>query len=494
MELSASQRARRVLLDKLRRLLGIPQVLSEIASLRTDLERFSRAMANEQTTRDIAELRQLLGHVELYQPIFRLGFWEELGPPQRICDDRIASIVAGIGSNLKNLRILDAGSSLGYVSLSLAQHGAKVVGLDSSPHNIAASRIISRLTGVAAEFQQGELNEAFIDQIPSNHYDAGIFFSIFHHIVHARGLERARGMVNQLLSKIPLCFFELALKQETGPYPWKESLPENPLALFDAAELEIELLSFSPTHLSAMRRPLYRVTKKSGIAVNGKIYLCRRTRSKAYAQSPIGTNRRYHFSEEFVIKEVFADSQDSFDGILQTVSEIAILRMIQRGSRSRTIPGVDFSSLVDFEISPQRVCLVLKSAKGELLSGIVGTLDETKKVELLDRLEKTVIHLESCYGIHHNDLRLWNLIFDAKSDVLTLIDFGLASPAIGESSWESLAILAAELDQSRVFGLEDRATPAELELVSWRSPALQQRFERYRERSMSTRRQDYSTA
>ncbi len=484
----APRGARHALLDPLRRLLGVRWLADEIGALRGDVRRVENALAPivpfVPLARQVAELRAILDRVELYQPVFRLSHlppFAGLGAPKRACEDRLHAIRPSWGGSLENVRILDVGSSLGYVSLSLAAHGARVVGLESSPQNCDASRLIAAITGVPAEFRCGELDETFVDALPERTFDAALLLSVFHHVIHATGLERARETARVLLEKIPVGYFELALREEAGDYAWKASLPEDPLALFDGIEVDVNLLGFFPTHLSDTKRPLYRVASRSPVTVNGKAYPSRRTSSKAYAESPVVTNRRYHFSEGHVIKEIFAASVDDFDGILQALNEIAILRVLQR-TRTLLPPdvGVELAALVDFEIAPQRACLVFERAPGELLSDVARALDEPRKAAILSRLQRATAHLEREFGLHHNDLRLWNLLYDAKSERLTMIDFGLAGHARAEDPRIAMAWLAAELDQGRILTFEPRRTLEELERVPWRSPALRAAFEECR--------------
>lgn len=60
---------------------------------------------------------------------------------------------------LKGLRILDIGCGGGLMSEALARLGAKVVGVDASPGNVAAARLHAQAQGVLVDYRLGEPSE-----------------------------------------------------------------------------------------------------------------------------------------------------------------------------------------------------------------------------------------------------------------------------------------------------------------------------------------------
>lgn len=60
------------------------------------------------------------------------------------------------GASLAGLRILDVGCGGGLLSEPLARRGARVVGIDASPGNVAAAQRHALAQGVAVEYRLGE--------------------------------------------------------------------------------------------------------------------------------------------------------------------------------------------------------------------------------------------------------------------------------------------------------------------------------------------------
>jgi len=447
-------------------------------------------------SRRMRRLRKILGGVEIYQPIFRVGghpALRNLDPVRRVCVDRLRKIRENIRGELQGLRILDVGPALGFFSLSLAEEGARVTGLEADPVHLEAARLISRLSGVPAEFEEGRFDEAYLDSIPEGRYQIGLFLSVFHHIIQAEGLARAQQLAARLLEKIPICYFELALREEPVAFPWRESLPAEPLELFKDLPVEVELLGMFPTHLSGVFRPLYRVMRKGVVTVNGRAIAYDRVEVKSFAHSLTKGNRAYYFSDRFFVKEAVVDRGENFEAFFQAINEVILMHRSETWRPFR-IEGVRFPRMIDFEIDRNRIRVIFERAPGELLSDILGQLDEARKWKLLRRVETAALHLQS-KGLLLNDLRVWNILFDRSSDEITIIDFGRADSLELENVWCSLAWMAAELDQGRILSLvADRGSLAQLGQVPWSSARLGKKFEEYRRRWSGDQRTAFPAA
>jgi len=83
------------------------------------------------------------------------------------------------GAPLQGLRILDLGCGGGLMSEPLARLGARVVGIDASPGNIAAARLHAAAEGVAVEYRLGEPQTALHDE---ERFDVVLALEVVEHV------------------------------------------------------------------------------------------------------------------------------------------------------------------------------------------------------------------------------------------------------------------------------------------------------------------------
>jgi len=104
---------------------------------------------------------------ESYPPLsFPAG--AEEGPPLALGPGLDPDIAQRIFGSVEGKRILELGSGTGRLAVSLAQQGAKVISVDSSPERVADARAVAEAADVRIEYHQGDLADlAFIrgDQI-----------------------------------------------------------------------------------------------------------------------------------------------------------------------------------------------------------------------------------------------------------------------------------------------------------------------------------------
>jgi 2-polyprenyl-3-methyl-5-hydroxy-6-metoxy-1,4-benzoquinol methylase len=216
-------------------------------------------------------LNILMKRVEYYQPLYH----HPLNPtkhPQRICIDRATTIYQTIEAWGKGGRILDIGCSLGYFAYYFAERDYLVEGIDFDPKNIKVCKLLQNLNIPKVNFAVAEFSSHYLKTITVNQFDIVFLFSVMHHITHAHGLDYAQTLMAELTEKIPVLFIELAIKEEQTTAAWRQSLPENELAIFDkCTDISIEKIGTYPNHLSTVLRPLYLVKKKT-MTFCGKTY------------------------------------------------------------------------------------------------------------------------------------------------------------------------------------------------------------------------------
>ena len=108
----------------------------------------------------------IIGEIERFNRL-SATWWNNRGPmrPLHVVNAlRIDYVISQIASHLgrkpenavSGLRILDVGCGGGLLAEPLAQQGAKVVGVDASPGNVAAARLHAASQGVTVDYRLGE--------------------------------------------------------------------------------------------------------------------------------------------------------------------------------------------------------------------------------------------------------------------------------------------------------------------------------------------------
>ncbi|MFC7520580.1 methyltransferase domain-containing protein [Xanthomonas populi] len=329
------------------------------------------------------------------------------------------------------LRVLDFGCAQGFFSLSLAAKGHRVHGVDFLDRNIALCQALaSDNPALEASFEHATVEEV-IERLEDREYDLVLGLSVFHHLVHAQGVERVRRLCQKLADSTEAGIFEMALREE--PLYWAASLPSDPAELL-AGYSFTRLLSRQTTHLSAIARPLYFASSRLWYAdgVVGK-FNSWSGESHAHGRGTHQYSRRYYFGDCVFVKKMTLGIGDRAQiNLKEFQNEVDFLRNPPDGYRApRLIAALEDRS---------DLFLAREMMKGRLLSELIDdeTLYDADRVvsELLDQL----VALERA-GLYHNDVRCWNVLMTRDGHAV-LIDYGAISSEATDSSWLDDPLLA----------------------------------------------------
>lgn len=209
------------------------------------------------------QLKARLDCVEVYQPLYGIS---GLDAPLRDCQDRARIIADALRPLGREFRLIDFGSSLGYFPFFFADRGAITSGFDVNRKNTEVALATQRLNRLPATFKTAALDLTTVRRIPSGKYQVALILSVLHHIIHRYGLRYVTELMVELLDRIPTLVLELAQRNEEVTFPWRESLPEDPLSILSlCGQINVQLLGESRSHLSTASRPLYLVSREPSL-------------------------------------------------------------------------------------------------------------------------------------------------------------------------------------------------------------------------------------
>ena len=383
----------------------------------------------------LQKLRELASRVEPYQPAY--GLPGVIADPARASKDRCRAIEHHFAGALRGKRLLDVGSSLGFVCYYFADRGVTTEGWEFNPANVEVSQLIGELNGVPSTIRTREFDLDSVTAIQPGQFDVVTLLSVLHHVVHHQGLAQTKELLRELLSRVPVLVLELAVKGEDPDLFWDAALPEDELEVLELVRDQVDVIPLGQfgTHLSTRSRPLYVVTRKDTVTVNNRVYAVSRDRAEAYANSWAvhdHEDRRYYWGEDFFIKRYSFSGPDSENAQLIAREMAALLSL-------RDLPGVP--QLLDLEMTGGQATIVYARAEGDLFE--LGVAQDPEVVrQVVDQVLAALRALRG-RGLFHNDVRSWNVLWDGSRAIL--IDYADAAPVDRDGDLVSLLWLAHAL-------------------------------------------------
>jgi len=363
---------------------------------------------------------------EIYQPIY--GHPECSMKTSRKCEDRLGHIIAiytlfaqKLG---RPLRVLDLGCAQGFFSLHLAALGATVNGVDFLQPNIDVCNELAlenpelKLRFIAARV------EAVIDIINAGQFDLVLGLSVFHHIIHIRGLDAVQSLFTKLAHSVAVGLYELALPSE--PPDWAPSQPEDPRQQLEPYAFVHEIAQ-SETHLSSITRPLY-VASNHYWFLSDQIGQFDRYQksSHVFSVDALYGTRRYFFGEGKVIKVFRVDHPLTFETNQREYSNESLL--LSLGQSQLKFPRLYLHGRHVNEAWLVRECL-----EGELL---LKYLDENKPYDAHKIIRDVLTQLAALetFKLYHVDVRIWNILLTPDNRA-QLIDYGAIDHNARDCTW-----------------------------------------------------------
>ncbi|MGN5644512.1 methyltransferase domain-containing protein [Xanthomonas hortorum] len=393
---------------------------------------------------------------EKYQPIFAHPDLSD--GSSRGCEDRLLLIrqcaqrlQATLG---RPLRVLDLGCAQGFFSLSLAAEGHTVHGVDFLDLNVNVCKALAAENPLfAASFEHGTVEDV-IARLEQDQYDLVLGLSVFHHLVHDKGILNVSELCRKLSETTSAGIFELALREE--PLYWAPSLPQDPFELLSSYAF-VRLLSRQETHLSAVSRPLY-FTSSRFWYVDGIVgdFASWSAESHAHGRGTHLQSRRYYFGAQSFVKKMTLGVEERAEiNLREFVNEVEFL--------SNPPPNYPAPRLIASLNDSKDLFLARSMMDGRLLSQAIDEGSAYNADEIIAQILEQLVLLERA-GLYHNDVRCWNILLASEGRAV-LIDYGAISTNATDCSWLedllfSFLITVKEILERRVVSSSPSREPA----------------------------------
>jgi glycosyltransferase involved in cell wall biosynthesis/SAM-dependent methyltransferase len=387
------------------------------------------------------------GLPEVYQPIF--GYPQLSTAASRPCADRlnqIEKIYYALEKLLKRpLKVLDLGCAQGFFSLSLAQRGAVVHGVDYLEQNIALCKALAQeYPEFSISFTEGRIEDV-VPTLHSGQYDLILGLSVFHHLIYTSGSSSVKVLLEHLAQVSGALVLEMALQNE--PLYWGPAQPDDPRELLSDIAF-VHIVGHHGTHLAEIPRPMF--IASSRYLIFGEIadeFEKWTFESHKKSNNVHKYGRKYYFGRNYFVKYYKINQKKYEYNLKEFNNEVEFLEN----------PAKNFNSaeLVTYGINKEVAWVVMQKLPGSLLLDLILndiTFDSNKiLLEILEKLASLEIS-----GYYHSDLRTWNILVDLPSKYVHIIDYGAISRIPQDCVWPgnlyfSFLIFVQEITNKRVL-------------------------------------------
>lgn len=376
---------------------------------------------------------------EVYQPIYGMP---EVAAARATDEDRVSLLITHVtrlSTHLgRPLRVLDLGSAQGYLAFRMAELGHRVTGVEYLAINVAVARAIgARHPELDVEFVEGDVTGVLGDRDPDIDgdldlagFDLVVGFSVLHHIADRDGQDAADELVHRLSGSVPHGLFEMAIPSE--PVHWAGSLATDPRTTLGSYAF-VRRIGESGTHLSDVLRPIFFCSQSLALLEDELLpILSQSGRPHADANPILEGMHRYYMIPQGMIK-IAARFDPSGDAALIAGLQTELRQEAHMLGTLREA-GLDVPELIEFADTDGETLLARSIYPGELVSDIIGSLSDEDRTEITAHVLTALGEFEA-RGLYHQDLRLWNVVWDPAGRQAHVIDFGSLEASPGDSMW-----------------------------------------------------------
>jgi O-antigen chain-terminating methyltransferase len=382
---------------------------------------------------------------EIYQPIY--GHENKFEYKRESVDrlNKIKTVCENLQSHLKRkLRILDVGCAQGYLSFNLSKYCITIDAVDGCLQNIELCNLIKR------EFNLNNIKFHHTDALNfefSQEYDIIIICNVIHHICHQNSIEATLDYLRKISQESKVSLLELTNSDENQD--WSLSLPESNEIFTDIFEFSDKISEFT-NHLNSKKRPLF-IGSKNLIYFN-ETFFCFQKKLKSSHKFDRNVNngfKSYFYCKDKIVKQYRGIEDDCLRKELQ--KEKAFYNINVRNISSKALIHNEFYSTF----------LVRDKIEGTLLYEFLKDASTDTKIEIIKKIINQLAYYE-IIGFFHNDLRLWNILVDAKYNI-HIIDYSSfsknAEDIYGNSVYFSFAVLLTEIFKPKFLHFPFRLLP-----------------------------------
>jgi predicted Ser/Thr protein kinase len=357
---------------------------------------------NSEITDLIAEGVLLPEINDQYHPVYGLEEHFKLCLRKDLIETRIAQIIERLSRHsLRHMRIFEAGSNIGYVTMKLAEIANISHGMEYNANVASFSKKIADYNKSRALIQHGDAFK-FVEDIKNlEQYDVVVSLNVIHQLIFSKGLDATKEMIGRIAANVDYLFLELAYQSDYLIFEKAHLLPTDPLEILELCQnSDIEIISTHPRLFVCLRRRTISIDN-----IQFKIKDWRHTDTNDH-----NVARKIYFTEKYVIKAYRFNEMQPQSKML---NEVEITRI---ASKIGVTKNIIYSSSNEFIGN-----YVQERVYGQNVNKYLDFIRNSREVNnVIVQYIRNLGQLAKL-GIYHNDISGQNVMY--QNQQVYLIDF-----------------------------------------------------------------------